>query len=76
MKALVYRGPASCEGCPEAVAKLLESTPSAQITVSYVGPNEKLKLTKDVLSKVDIYAQPGGGGEIKTSVVEDLYVAD
>lgn len=28
LQALVYRGPAACDGCPEAVAKLLKSSPS------------------------------------------------
>ncbi|CAK4033427.1 Hypothetical predicted protein [Lecanosticta acicola] len=60
LKALVYRGPASCDGCPEAVANLLTSSPE-NIRVAYVGPKEKTKLTRDALSKVDIYAQPGGG---------------
>lgn len=61
-KALVYRGPATCDGCPEAVAHLLRTSPS-NFSVDYVGPKEKIKLTAEVLSKVAVYAQPGGGGQ-------------
>lgn len=61
-KALVYRGPTVCDGCPEAVAQLLETSPSNFI-VDYVGPKEKIKLSADSLSKVDMYAHPGGPGQ-------------
>ncbi|EME39898.1 hypothetical protein DOTSEDRAFT_178749 [Dothistroma septosporum NZE10] len=60
LKALVYRGPAACDGCPESVADLLESSPS-KIEVTYAGPDEDTKLTAEALSNVDIYAHPGGG---------------
>ncbi|MBB4683438.1 BPL-N domain-containing protein [Amycolatopsis jiangsuensis] len=56
--ALVYRGPASTEGCPEAVAALLGS----QYRVAYTGPDEEYPLTADSLAKAALYAQPGGGG--------------
>lgn len=65
MKALVYRGPAACEGCPEAVAKLLESSPS-NFSVNYAGPKEDIDITPEALSKVEVYVQPGGGGLDKT----------
>jgi hypothetical protein len=55
--ALVYRGPASTEGCPEAVAALLGS----QYRVAYTGPDEEYPLTAESLAKAALYAQPGGG---------------
>ncbi|WP_163509209.1 BPL-N domain-containing protein [Fodinicola acaciae] len=57
--ALVYRGPASLPGCPEAVAALLESSP-AGFHVRYVGPKDH-ELSEDSLAEADLYAQPGGG---------------
>ncbi|AHH98492.1 BPL-N domain-containing protein [Kutzneria viridogrisea] len=60
MRALVYRGPASLPGCPEAVAELLASS-SWDFEVRYTGPKEKLKLTPETLGSATVYAQPGGG---------------
>lgn len=60
-KALVYRGPAACNGCPEAVAALLQSSPS-NFEVDYAGPNEKIDINEASLQHVQLYAQPGGGG--------------
>ena len=60
-RALVYRGPAACQGCPEAVKRLLETSPS-KFQVSYAGPNENVQMSAEALNKVDVYAQPGGGG--------------
>lgn len=60
-KALVYRGPAACDGCPEAVAALLQSSPS-NFEVEYAGPNEKIDINEASLQRVQLYAQPGGGG--------------
>jgi glutamine amidotransferase-like uncharacterized protein len=58
--ALVYRGPASLPGCPEAVAALL-AHPALSFDVHYVGPREELKLTPATLTTTSVYAQPGGG---------------
>ncbi|KAH6877169.1 hypothetical protein B0T10DRAFT_464871 [Thelonectria olida] len=58
-KALVYRGPAACDGCPEAVAQLLESSPW-KFKVTYVGPDEDVDVDEDSLKGVDVYAQAGG----------------
>ena len=60
-RALVYRGPAACDGCPEAVGKLLESSPS-KFQVTYAGPHEDIQISADTLSQADVYAHPGGGG--------------
>lgn len=62
-KALVYRGPATSEGLPEAVAHLLESSPR-QFEVRYAGPGEDIDITAETLRAVDLYAQPGGPGMI------------
>ncbi|KAL2869035.1 uncharacterized protein BJX67DRAFT_348648 [Aspergillus lucknowensis] len=59
-KALVYRGPAACDGCPEAVAALLKSSPS-NFDVKFAGPQEEVDITATSLGGVQLYAQPGGG---------------
>jgi hypothetical protein len=58
--ALVYRGPASIPGCPEAAAALLESSRWG-FDVRYVGPDEDLPLSPRALTGATVYAQPGGG---------------
>ncbi|MGW1290917.1 BPL-N domain-containing protein [Streptomyces sp. NPDC001118] len=58
--ALVYRGPAALQGCPEAVADLLASGPW-NLDVRYTGPREALPLSAASLSQAVLYAQPGGG---------------
>ncbi|RAJ68767.1 glutamine amidotransferase-like uncharacterized protein [Streptomyces sp. Amel2xB2] len=64
LAALVYRGPAALDGCPEAVASLLRRAPRA-FTVKYVGPDEELPLTADTLADADLYAQPGGNDDVE-----------
>ena len=58
--ALVYRGPASEPGCPEAVAELLRRS-RWDLDVRYVGPREAVRLSSGVLLRTVVYAQPGGG---------------
>ncbi len=58
--ALVYRGPASIPGCPEAAAELLRSSRWG-FEVHYVGPDEDLPLCPQALTRATVYAQPGGG---------------
>jgi glutamine amidotransferase-like uncharacterized protein len=58
--ALVYRGPASLPGCPEAVAALLKSSRWG-FDVRYVGPDEDAPLSARALAGAALYAQPGGG---------------
>lgn len=66
-QALVYRGPAACEGCAESVAQLLSTSPSA-FNVKYIGPGEDIDINSQTLAWADVYAQPGGGGtEFTTS---------
>lgn len=64
-QALVYRGPATSEGLPEAVAHLLESSPQ-RFEVRYVGPGEDIDVTSETLKGVDVYAQPGGPGTYRS----------
>lgn len=59
--ALIYRGPAACAGCPEAIGQLLE-TSSHKFKVIYAGPDEEVQVNSESLSKVDAYAQAGGPG--------------
>ena len=61
--ALVYRGPAGCAGCSEAVAELLYSSPW-RFDVQYVGPDEQCMLSAATLQAATLYAQPGGAGEL------------
>jgi glutamine amidotransferase-like uncharacterized protein len=56
--ALVYRGPAGCDGCSEAVARLLLIS-RWDFEVKYVGPRENLKLSAATLQSAVLYAQPG-----------------
>jgi hypothetical protein len=58
--ALVYRGPASTPGCPEAVAAALRRS-RWDLQVRFVGPGEDLPLEAAVLAGAVLYAQPGGG---------------
>lgn len=60
-KALIYRGPAACDGCPESVAALLQSS-SLKFEVEYAGPDEDIDIDADSLRDVDLFVQPGGGG--------------
>ncbi|MEV6813219.1 BPL-N domain-containing protein [Micromonospora sp. NPDC051296] len=57
--ALVYRGPAACSGCAEAVAALLRSAPTPFRT-EYCGPGEQRQISRSTLAEAVIYAQPGG----------------
>ncbi len=57
--ALVYRGPAGCEGCSEAAAKMLR-TSRYRFTIRYIGPNETLKLVPTSFTDASLYVQPGG----------------
>ncbi|KAL4731478.1 hypothetical protein ACLX1H_000446 [Fusarium chlamydosporum] len=58
-KAVVYRGPASSPGCPEAIGALLESSPS-HFKVIYAGPKEQVDVTDETLEGASIYAHGGG----------------
>ncbi|KAL6885753.1 hypothetical protein GGI43DRAFT_418904 [Trichoderma evansii] len=59
-QAAVYRGPAACPDCAEAVAQLLSTSPLG-FNVTFVGPTEAVGINSQVLALMDVYAQPGGG---------------
>lgn len=61
--ALVYRGPAACDGCPETIARRLRES-DYRFRVIYVGPAERLKITPAALAGAALYVQPGGGQDI------------
>lgn len=60
--AAVYRGPISCEGCPESLATLLRRSPP-HFKVHYLGPNEAQDVSSESLAKLDLFAWPGGGDD-------------
>ncbi len=59
--ALVYRGKASCAGCSETVATLLQNNPVTPFRTAFCGPDEAVALTQAALAPAMVYAQPGGG---------------
>jgi hypothetical protein len=59
--ALVYRGKASCAGCSETVATLLQNNPATPFRTAFCGPKETVPLTQAALATATVYAQPGGG---------------
>lgn len=60
--ALVYRGDAACEGCPEAVAALLEKSPR-HFNVTFCGPGQEADISPSILAQAAVYAYPGGPGK-------------
>ena len=64
--ALVYRGPASTPGAPEAVAALLAAG-EHPMDIRFVGPAEADNLTAAVLSTAVLYVQPGGADDLDTA---------
>ena len=60
--AAIYRGPAACDGCPEAVAEVLGK--SGGFSVEFVGPDEERSVTPDGLADVTLYVQPGGHDDV------------
>jgi glutamine amidotransferase-like uncharacterized protein len=73
--ALVYRGPASEAGCPEAVAGLLRAS-RWEFDVEYVGPREARQPTAEALAQAVLYAQPGGGELAHAYRILRRHVAD
>lgn len=57
--ALIYRGPASTPGCPEAAQALLVAS-DPQLRIRFVGPREATALSPAVLAQACLYVQPGG----------------
>ncbi|KAJ4258918.1 hypothetical protein NW762_008005 [Fusarium torreyae] len=63
-KAVVYRGPASCPGCPESLANLLRSSPS-NFKVVFAGPHEDVDVTETTLKDATVYAHGRGDDQEK-----------
>lgn len=61
--ALVYRGPASCEGCAETLAERLAGPP-LNLDVQFIGPDEDLPLDASALEGAALYVQPGGEDDV------------
>jgi glutamine amidotransferase-like uncharacterized protein len=62
--ALVYRGPAGCPGCSEAVATVLRAAPRP-FRIVYCGPGEQVAVSAESLSMAQLYVQPGGGNNLE-----------
>lgn len=69
-RALVYRGPSACKGCPEAVQRLLQSSKFG-FNVTFCGPTEDNKLTPELLAQAAVYAFPGGPGTYRLTGLFD-----
>lgn len=61
--AAVYRGQVACDGCAESVAELLRKSP-LRYKVHYLGPDEDHDISLPLLSHLDLFAWPGGGGAL------------
>lgn len=60
LRAVVYRGPAACDGCSEAAAKLLTDT--GRFAVEFAWPDDR-PLDAGILAGASLYVQPGGGDD-------------
>jgi glutamine amidotransferase-like uncharacterized protein len=61
--ALVYRGPAACDGCPEAAADMLARQPQ-HFVIRYIGPRQRLRFSARALRGVALFVLPGGGNDV------------
>ena len=61
--ALVYRGPAACDGCAEAAANLL-GRQRQHFVVRYIGPRERVQFSAQTLARAQLYVQPGGNDDL------------
>lgn len=66
-RAMIYRGKAACEGCPESVETLLKQA-YPTIDVIFAGPDEATHINSETLAQVEIFVQPGGPG-MSTSII-------
>nr|WP_314557998.1 BPL-N domain-containing protein [uncultured Pseudomonas sp.] len=63
----VYRGPAACEGCAEAIKAAIERLGSTY-QIDFLGPNERLDISRTSLQRYEAYVQPGGGQDIPAAL--------
>ena len=61
--ALVYRGPAACDGCAEAAANLL-GRQRQDFVIRYIGPRERAQFSTQTLARAQLYVQPGGNDDL------------
>jgi glutamine amidotransferase-like uncharacterized protein len=62
--ALVYRGPAACDGCPEAAADML-ARQRQHFIIRYIGPRERLRFSAQALRGAALFVLPGGGNNVQ-----------
>jgi glutamine amidotransferase-like uncharacterized protein len=60
--ALIFNGAGTCGGCPEAIANLLKEK---KYKVNYVNESN---LNREILSKAELYVQPGGSDDITETI--------
>ena len=63
----IYRGPAACEDCAEAMARSISKLGS-RYQVTFVGPGEWRDVTPSTLRHFQVYIQPGGGQDIDAAL--------
>jgi glutamine amidotransferase-like uncharacterized protein len=61
--ALVYRGPAACDGCAEAAANLL-GRQRQDFVIRYIGRRERVQFSAEPLARAQLYVQPGGNDDL------------
>ncbi|AXJ95975.1 BPL-N domain-containing protein [Sphingomonas sp.] len=63
VRVAIYRGPAACEDCAEALQRAIGAL-DPRYHVDFVGPAERTDVTPATLRDYAIYIQPGGGQDI------------
>ena len=61
--ALVYRGPAACDGCAETAANLL-GRQRQDFVIRYIGSRERVRFSAGTLARAQLYVQPGGHDDL------------
>lgn len=67
IRVAVYRGPASCDDCSEALARAIRKA-DPRYRVDFVGPRERDDVDAGTLRRYQIYVQPGGGQDIDAAL--------
>ncbi|WP_058790489.1 BPL-N domain-containing protein [Pseudomonas oryzihabitans] len=63
----IYRGPAACEGCAEAIQDAIGRLGPAY-QAEFVGPAERRDISSTTLQRYEAYVQPGGGQDIPAAL--------
>ncbi|MBC7658882.1 MAG: hypothetical protein H7249_04165 [Chitinophagaceae bacterium] len=69
--ALIYRGPAACDGCAEAAADMVKQS-GQHLEVHYIGPDEDLTFSDAAFANAVLYVQPGGGDNLDETYEKDI----